>query len=97
MELLNAGKHQHAQTNTERVKVYRFRRYSAATGECFPSNSYATQDAIERLDATIIASSALEVDQADLDLNGCYEPAFCRKQILHSHAPMENQKYGVTT
>jgi hypothetical protein len=97
MELSNAGKRGHAQTNTERVKVYRFRRYSAATGECFSSKTYATQDAIERLDATIIDSSALEVDQAELDLNGCYEPAFCREQILHSHAPKENQKYGVTT
>lgn len=77
----------------EKVKVYKFKRYSPATGECFPSHTYATQEAIERADAAIIVNSAVEVDPSEVYANGTCDPERIKQQIIHSHAPKEMQQH----
>ena len=45
--------------------------------------SYATQEAIERFDAAIIVSNAMEVDASELDANGSYDAQRLRPQTVH--------------
>ena len=60
----------HRQPVEGKVKVYRFKRI----GESATPPLYATQEAIERLDGTMIVGAAIEVDQSELTGDGRYYP-----------------------
>jgi hypothetical protein len=81
MEPLPAVVSQQQYLNMGKVTVYRFRRFSPATGESYPSQIYATREAINRFDAAIMDGTAIEVDAAEISDTGCYNPIPYKVQI----------------
>ena len=74
METLNAEAHPNQQVASSKVTVYRFKRSGTLQDDELGCEIYATRQAIERFQAELIASSALEVNQSELDSYGRYHP-----------------------
>jgi hypothetical protein len=76
--------HTPQQTAVRMVKVYKFLIPNMGFCDNLAFNFYATREAILRFRGTVVADSAIEVAESEIDENGVYDPP--------RYAPQHNRR-----